>query len=284
MQLNENEEVEFFKASENTFIFAKKSDVTSMLLSGKQPQQAAPVTVQRYVPAPQAAAPKKEADVNLSQEEIDVLKKMDTLRYNMRDVDTVNKLLSEKERQTLKQLIAKKAVIPFQRDPKTKQLYSISKSVYDKYLMRKKPGSKEVQAPPSAPVAPVQRFEQKPFMSIKNTMPENENIQYLEKNGFVVVNTEGEASALSLALEESIRRGHVLGTRSFSKKFYVVLRQFFDRYGTSIIKTLRESGASRVPGVAKDVGIPEDGARAILYLLAENGDVTEKRRDLFELA
>ena len=147
--------------------------------------------------------------------------------------------------------------------------------------MRKKVGSKEV---PQEQPAPAPKYEQRPFMSIKSSMPENINVQALEKNGFVVINTEGEASSLSLALEESIRRGHVLGTRAFNKKFYVVLRQFFDRYGTNIIKVLRESGESRVTSVAKATNMPEDGARAILYLLSENGDVTEKRRDLFELA
>ena len=44
------------------------------------------------------------------------------------------------------------------------------------------------------------------------------------------------------------------------------------------------SGSNRVSEIAKEVGISEDAARAILYLLSENGDVSEKRKDYFVIA
>ncbi|MDE1850979.1 MAG: hypothetical protein KGH54_04280, partial [Candidatus Micrarchaeota archaeon] len=87
----------------------------------------------------------------------------------------------------------------------------------------------------------------------------------------------------SLALEGSIRRGQVLGTRSFNKKFYIILRTFFDRHGPKILKALKDGGM-RVSQIASETGVDEDGIRAILYLLAESGDVSEKRKDFFTLA
>jgi hypothetical protein len=108
-------------------------------------------------------------------------------------------------------------------------------------------------------------------------------IKSLEENGFLVVQTEAEAGGVSLALETSIRRGQVLGTRSFNKKFYIVTRQFFDMHNPAIAKAMRE-GLSKVDDIARKAEMSEDATRAVLYLLAENGDVREKRRDHFALA
>jgi predicted transcriptional regulator len=85
-------------------------------------------------------------------------------------------------------------------------------------------------------------------------------------------------------LEDSIRHGQVLGTRSFSnKKFFIVTRQFLDRHIPSIFKMLRE-GARRTSEIAANENIDADAARAILYTLAENGDITEKKKDIFAIA
>ena len=61
-----------------------------------------------------------------------------------------------------------------------------------------------------------------------------------------------------------------------------MLRSFFDKYSGSIIKELRSSDL-RATDLARKIGIDEEGVRGILYLLAESGDVSEKRKDLFTL-
>lgn len=278
LKLSENDEVDFFRINESTFAFAKKADVASLLLS-REAKQTQPQ--KREVRAPTTAPEPKSPPSSLSAEELGVLRKLDTLRYDARDQVGVNKILSEREEEVLRQLVSKKVVGLFMNPKTGKNSYSISKYIYDRFLMRKKqPAQEQRQA---------QATEQKPvyntrILNLKSNVPENENIKRLEKDGFVVMQTEGEASSLSLALEESIRKGFVLGTRAFNKKFYVILRQFFDMYSTPIIKSLRENGEQRVGSIAKEVGMDEEGARAILYLLSESGDVSEKKRDLFTLA
>ncbi len=105
----------------------------------------------------------------------------------------------------------------------------------------------------------------------------------LEKNGFLVLQTEAEAGRVSLLLEQSIRHGQILGTRAFNKKFYIVRRSYFDKNSGPILKKLREE-SDRVVELARELSIEEDGARAVLYLLSENGDVSEKKRDTFAIA
>jgi len=262
-KLKENDEVDFFRYSQNAYLFAKKSDVANILM-GKQQQ--APEQQKTYARPP----------AQLSEDEIRVLRKLDTLRYNMRSREAVSKMLNDDEEKILEQLEKKNAVSLF-KDSKGNELYSISKSVYDNFLMRKK----QPQGAAKPVQQPVQYKQAEGYSHI--AAEENENVKELESKGFVVIASEAEASSLSLALEESVRQGLVLGTRAFNKKFYIVMRQFFDRYGSKFLKEL-EKGEARVSDIAAKYNVDEDGARAILYLLAESGDVSEKRKDLFELA
>ena len=271
LNLEENEEVDFFKLNQKSFMFAKKSDAANLLL-GKDEGKVSD--------SPQMLAQRQSfGNDHLSDEEIAVLKKLDTIRYNMRTKENVEKLLSESEKLTLNQLLKRKAVNIFKSDKAQSPLYGISTSVYDKFLMRKNTAI-IVQQPQSSAKAPIRAFK---IPLLKKSVDDNPYVISLEENGFLVLQTEAEASSMSLALEESIRQGFVLGTRAFNRKFYVVLRSFIEKNSGSIVKAIR-SGSNRVSEIAKEVGISEDAARAILYLLSENGDVSEKRKDYFVIA
>ncbi|MDE1855318.1 MAG: hypothetical protein KGH57_03315 [Candidatus Micrarchaeota archaeon] len=240
--LKEEDEVQFLKYNDSSFLFAKKTS-----------------TADSFKP------------LNLTLGEINVLKKLDTLRYADRTSANVAKLLNDQEKKTLQGLVDKRAVYL----SKAKGSYGIVAAVYDKFLMRKKPGSvpqqpkKIVEAPPK-PVPPQPKIEK------------NENVIRLETDGYIVLPTESEASSLSLALEDSIRSGKVLGIRAFNKKFYIVLRAFFDKNSGKVIKELKE-GPKKVDELVKSTSLSEDGIRAMLYLLSEQGDVSERRKDVFTL-
>lgn len=251
--IEENDDVDFFKYSDKAFLFMKKAEVASLLMGGAPPPQPVVQTGREY----------------LDSEELAVLKKLDTLRYPERTREKINTMLDTREKAVLQQLVKKEAVSIFKKN--NKELYSISKSIYDKFLMRKKPSPEARQAPVRIQLSGHIEGPYAPF------------IRSLEENGFLVVQTEAEAGGVSLALEQSIRQGKVLGTRSFNKKFYIVTRQFFDLHNPAVVKAMRE-GSGRVSEIASSAGMPEDATRAVLYLLAENGDVREKRRDYFALA
>jgi len=206
---------------------------------------------------------------SLSADEIRVLKKLDNVRYNDRSKDKMKGLLTEEEKNLLDGLIKKGVVSLFSNAAKSEQLYSISKDVYDKFLMRK---AVKKEAAPEVPVP--HEF---------HVMSQNEYVNMLEKNGFVVLSNEADASVVSSELEESIRRGLVLGTRAFNKKFYIVLRSFFIEKSPGVVAAIRK-GTKRVKEIAEQLNIDEDAVRSILYVLAESGDVTERRKDMFELA
>ena len=256
--LKGDEEVDFFKFSDSSFLFAKKEDITKLLL-GSTKTEAMAVSVSK--------SPRK---LDLSQEEIGVLKKLDTLRYANRTPSNVAKLLNEGEKKILNALLGRKIVLEY-KDRKDSP-YSIAKDAYDTFLMRNKKPAPQQQAEEVKPkiIEPLQ-------MKV-----ENENVKKLEVDGFVVLPTDAEASSLSVAVEDSIRSGKVLGIRAFNKKFYIILRTFFDKNSSRVIKELKE-GPKGVKDIVKDTGLNDDAVRAILYLLSEQGDVSERRKDIFTL-
>ncbi len=278
--LKEEDEIDFFKMNDSSYIMAKKSDITNLILGKPQIQQQPATQKPQYSTSQQRSQPS--SGPQLSDDSIKVLKKIDTLRYNERTQENVAKLLNDQEKKVLQKMIAEKYVNLFSKD--SKKLYSIPKDVYDKFLMRKKPNA------PAATAAPVtQQFTPK-YSTTARTPPapvpgglDDDSVLLLEKNGFLVLQTEAEAGRVSLTLEQSIRHGQVLGTRAFNKKFYIVVRTFFDKNAGNILKKLREKNY-KVADLAEELSIDEEGVRAILYLLSENGDTSEKKRDVFTIA
>ncbi len=266
--LKGEEEMDFFKFSDKAFLFAKKEDITKLLLGTTSSISAGP--------APAAPIGMQVKKVDITQDEIAVLKKLDTLRYTNRTPANVAKILNEGEKKVLQGLINKRVVWLF----KDKGSYSISKDIYDKFLMRNKGTSVPMQTKQETQT--ISKVAIAPKVATAPIKIENENVTKLENDGFVVLPTDAEASSLSLAVEDSIRSGKVLGIRAFNKKFYIVLRAFFDRNSGGIIKELKD-GPKNVSELVKRTGLKEDGIRAMLYLLSEQGDVSERRKDVFTL-
>lgn len=266
MKLSEGQEVEFLRSDDGSYRVMRKDDFyREENGAGAAAQQSA-----------------RRAPLTPSQSEITVLKKIDTLRYQMRTVENVNKLLTQDDKSVMKSLLQKKFVNLF-NSKDGNRVYSISKDVYDNFLMRKK-------SPQSIPQAPQAKTYQQPRSTAYARQPsagympvtEIDEVATLEKEGYIVLQSESQAAAISSALEESIRKGHVLGTRAFNRKFYIVLRSFMEKNGPQLIKLIG-NGTSKTTDLSAKTGIDEEGIRAILYLLSESGEVSEKRKDAFTL-
>ena len=215
--------------------------------------------------------------IELSAPELALLKKLDTIKYNDRTEAKVSGMLSVDEKKALQSLISKKAVSLFKKEDASR--YSITKSVYDRFLYGKREEKPEARAPEQE--KPIERAAEKTWVS--KLKEQNMYADLLEAKGYIVLSNEAEAAGLSTALEESIRMGLVVGTRAFNKKFYVALKGFVTQNAPAILRLIDKKSAD-IAAIAKGVGLEEDAARTILYLLAESGDVTEIRRDIFKAA
>ncbi len=261
--LKEGDDLDFFPYSERAFILAKKSDIAGMLAGmGQQPAGA-----QARGPARGVAAP--------TDEELAVLKKLNTVMFKDRTKDRLQQMLNKSEKRIVQDLIKKNIMFAFKKEGEKHFRYGISRETYETFLRGKGTVMQrpQLQAAKNEAESPQKRWE-------KQLGGGDAYMDLLESNGFLVLANQSEASALSAALEESIRRGIVIGTRAFNKKYYIVLKAFVNKNSQRIVKAMGQKGAT-VEEMAKETGVGEDGIRAVLYMMAESGDVTEVKRDFF---
>ncbi len=261
MELKEGDEIEI-KQQDGHFIISKKDSFTKEI-------QTAETTI-KY---PIVQEP--------TQKELILLKKLDTLRYGARTESKIAAMLTNDEKKTLADMQKKRIVILFKKEGEKEYKYSIPKMIYDKFLMRKNQANKE--APNQTQSKPEETSNSKETVKKWEMAlnPETSLITSLETKGYVVFPTTAEATAASAALEESIRHGLVVGTRAFNKKFYVVTRSFLGKAAREISKAIGPKGSS-VADISKETGIDEEGVRAVLYMLAEAGDMAEIKKDIFK--
>ena len=276
LDVKEGDELDFLPYLERQYIVAKKADIAAMIT--RQPMQARPAAAQQ--PRQATSAPM------LDQKEVAVLKKLNAIRYNERTKERIKQALNEEERRTLTGLLKRKVVAPFKKPGEQVYKYGISKVFYNAYL-----GSpqRQAQVQVQQPAAVQQRPRPMPQQIVQlpkkweEQLTENQGyLKTLETDGFIVVANQAEATTISSELESSIRAGLVIGTRAFNKKYYIVLRSYVSKNTQRVLKALGPK-ATPVSEIANATGLDEEGVRAILYILAESGDVTETRKDSFRL-
>jgi bifunctional DNA-binding transcriptional regulator/antitoxin component of YhaV-PrlF toxin-antitoxin module len=274
LDIKDGDDVDFLRYSDRSYIFAKTKDLLARISTGPAaahgPQEAAPV---QQRPAP-----------SLSVEELALLKKLDRVKYDQRTSSKVNATLSDQERKVLQRLIDRRVIALMRKGTSQDFAYSISKDVYNRYLYGKRgmEADKELemlsqhsqQPVPKKPVPGPKTWE----MALSS---KEENVKQLESEGFIVLSTEAEATELASAIEESIHQGQVVGQRAFkNRKFYVALRSYVNKISPRVLKVLSDKRMS-VAEIAAATDTPEDGVRAVLYILADSGDVIEKKSDIF---
>ncbi len=273
LSIKEGEELDVFKKDSTSFLVSKKGVV--------QPS-AGVVVVGAGVGA-----------TELSERELELLRKLDTMRYNERTKEKVDSILNVGERAVLSRLMERKFVTLYRKDPKEQYKYGIAKSIYEKFLMGKRvqraPEPIQTPKPQPAPIiiaqpaAPARKLDRN---AVKRWEERSESgyIEDLETKGYVVLKNEADAASASAALEDSIKQGLVIGTRAFDKRFYIGLRGFINKNGPKIMKVLERGKSISAEDIASEVGIDVDAVKTILYILAEKGDITEVRREIFRIA
>ncbi|MEM3841582.1 MAG: hypothetical protein QXN59_02740 [Candidatus Micrarchaeaceae archaeon] len=202
---------------------------------------------------------------------------LDRIRYADRTKENVSKALDKRSLQILAGLQKRKIVNLYKKDDNIYR-YGISKSIYDKYLYGKRKSQQQ-----NSQDTDQSDSTQQPKKWVLKLEERDAFTELLESQGYLVISNATDAERVSSMLEESIRMGLVLGTRAFNKKFYVALRSYINKYAPKIISFISES-SKHVSEIAKEVGIDEDGARAILYIMSESGDVVERKKDHFKTA
>jgi hypothetical protein len=196
----------------------------------------------------------------INERERVVLKKLLAIRFENRTPAHVTKTLSESDMVVLKALERKGLVNVFKGRKYKDGVYNIRDKIYP-LLANKAAPPKEEQRRPA------------PYSS-----PETA-VLALKSHGFVVIPNKREAMSLSDKLGSDLKKGAVIGVKGFDGKFYAVTRNYFTTAQSSINTVLKEDMDPQ--SIASAAKLDPEGCTAVLRLMAENGEIIEKKKGVF---
>lgn len=194
----------------------------------------------------------------MSEKEMAVLKKLLSIRFENRTPAHVSKAFSDSEREVLKILEQKNFVNLFKGRKYLDGVYNVPDSTYS--LVQKNDNA----------VKPVQ---------VQVTTTNVNPIAALKSQGFVIFTDKREAFALSEKLSNEMKNGEVVGVKGFDGKFYVVTRECLTTIRSKITSVLKKD--MDVQSIADATKTDIDGCTAVLRLMAESGDLIEKKKGIF---
>ncbi|MFH1785560.1 MAG: hypothetical protein ABH842_03960 [Candidatus Micrarchaeota archaeon] len=186
----------------------------------------------------------------INEREKAVLKKLLSIKFENRTPPHISKVLDDDERNVLEDLGKKGLVNLFKGRKYVDGVYSIPTSTYTLV-------SGQSQQP-NQPIGP---------------------IAVLNSRGFLIVNDKREAHTLSEKLSQEMKKGAFLGVKGFDNKFYIVSRDYFTSARVRIIDFLKQD--SDIQSIVSTTKLDSDGCNAVLKIMAENGEIIEKKRGLY---
>jgi len=186
----------------------------------------------------------------LSQSEKALVRKLLSIRFEKRTPAYVSKVFSEGEMAMLKDLEGRKMVEVFRGKKYVDGVYSISDKVYSLAQSKKEERGQGKDAPTG-----------------------------LKSRGFQILTDKNEAYRLSQSLSQEMKEGAVFGVKGFDNKFYIVTREYLERTASAIDSVLKEDMDPAT--IASKAKLDTEGCIAVLRLMAERGDIIEKKKGVF---
>ena len=208
----------------------------------------------------------------ISEMERAVMNKLLAIRFEKRTPDYVAKALSEREKEVLKALEQRGFVNVFKGDKYKDGVYNIRDSIYP-LLSQKQDATKE-----AGPERRAGNEAERPAPPRSSPQPGGA-FSVLNSKGFIIVQDKREAMMLSEQMVVQMKKGEVVGVKGFDGRFYIVTRDYLAEACKKINAVLKED--MDAPSIASAAKLDPDGCVAALRLMAENGDVIERKRGVF---
>jgi len=209
----------------------------------------------------------------LSEQERALVKKLLAIKFERRTPADVDGTLSGQEKATLASLMAKNVVNVFRSGKYENGVYNVSDAIFGHAL-----DALPKSAPDSADGKGIAPMPQR----ASETTAQQQAHDPLSR-GYLVLENEGDARALSGAFAEKIKAGEVSGLRAFDRKYYFIKKAFAQQWQPKI-QALLEKGDKTAEEVAREIGLNAEGCRAILLHMSEDGELLEKSKGKFALA
>lgn len=208
---------------------------------------------------------KGEVQPILSEDELSLLKRLASVRFEQRAPSSILPKLSESEKASLRALIDKGVVRIYREGKYSREgVYTIPKDAYGLAL----------RSAPERPPAPQPAKAGESVLAL---------LSQLEKQGFITLDNDELAKSVSFSLRDKIKAGEVRGIRGFDSKYYIFTSQKFSQVHAVISKFLQENKRSTLGEISKGTSLDELLCKGVLTFMLEESEVIEKSRGRYEL-
>ena len=230
------------------------------------------------------AAPHPQQTGGLNEREKAVLRKLLSIRFEKRTPAYVKEELTPEELEVLSGLEGKGLVNVFRGSKYKDGVYNIKDSIYPhlsgnegEKARTPEPGSPEREN--AGPVPAAQRGGGPVAARAAPSAGYSDSFSLLTSRGYLIVLDKNEARSLSERLNTEMKSGAVLGVKGFDGKFYIVTRSYFNSALAAIGPIFKDEMDG--PSIASAAKLDPEGCMAVLRLMAENGEIIEKKRGVF---
>ncbi len=298
--LFENEELDVLSLRDGLLMLAREGVMEEMKEKEKNDEEAAKSPpIIRPSDSPSPIKPRV-----LSPPEAALVRKLTAIRFEERTVPQVAKKIGAIEKKLLDGLVARRLIEVFKNSKYKDGVYNISQGVFHAVSAQEggeknkqeTPGTLEVPFPvpgarnelpgpaPRGPPAPSQRTQaaisREPASSIADSKIPINSPAHLQRFGYMVLDNENEARAVMESVKDVQKSDPVKGVRGFDRKYYVLRRSFMAQHKDALLARL-DAGDANSDTVAKDTGLSAAAASVLLMILADDGEVLEKKKGMW---
>jgi len=192
-----------------------------------------------------------------------VLKRLLSIKFQNRVPSYVENVLSSEEKKVLKELEEKKFINLFRGRKYPEGVYNINDRIYSTLYGKKTVTEKKEAA-----------TKQEPAKKEEKTDP----AASLDKNGYTV-GTSKDLKDIIDKNKTAIKSGKIKGLKGFDGRFYIARMDYVYKMSPLIIAQLDMERS--IDEVAANLKVEADAVRTVLHILAEAGDVIEKRKGVY---
>ena len=192
-----------------------------------------------------------------------LLKKLLAIRFENRTPAYVTKALNDEEKMVLTELERTGLVNVFRGTKYKDGVYNINDRVYA--MLSHAEGETSKAGARSAQPA--------------GAGGQMDSAGILIRQGYIVIGDKNEAKMLSERLAQEMKNGSIAGVKGFDGRFYIVTRAYLVKAESLIATALKEN--MDAAGIAAATKLEPDGCLAALRVLAESGEIIEKKRGIF---
>jgi len=232
---------------------------------------------------------------SLTKEESDLVRKLSAIRYEERVVPATQKRLNTGERTLLDGLVKRGVLIIYKSAKYKEGVYDIPREWF--HAISQGADAPTPSSPRPVPTGPHEaassarpsNIASKP-PDISRPMPISSSanvplnsVSHLQKFGYMVLDNENEARTIMESIKDVQKNDGVKGVRGFDRRYYVLRRSFMGQHQARVLELL-EPGPAHSDTIAAELKLPPAAALVLLMVLADEGEVLEKKKGMWEKA